>query len=356
MSHPVHLPARADLCIVRLSALGDVTHMLPFVRTLQHARPQWRLTWIIGRLEHALVGDLPGVEFIVFDKGAGARGYTELARALRGRRFDALLQMQVALRANVAGRLVRARHRVGFDRARSRDGHGLFIDHRIAPNPRAHVLDGFLDFLDVLGVDERVWRWDLPLSDTAQAFAAEHTPPAGRFLAINACTSARPQNWRNWSAQRYAAVATHAWRVHGLATVLTGGPAEAERAMAAAIHDQADAPVTNLVGATTPQQLAAVLARAAVTIAPDTGPAHIANAVGTPVIGLYATSNPARTGPYGWRDWCVDRYPDALAAETGLTVDQARWGQRVRNPQAMARITVEDVTDRLDQWFARSAH
>jgi heptosyltransferase I len=338
-----------SLCLLRLSALGDVTHAVPVVRTLQKAWPQTRLTWIIGRLEAELVGDLPGVEFIVFDKGRGFAAYRDLYRQLRGRRFDVLLQMQVALRANLAGRLVRAPLRIGFDRARSRDGHGLFVNRRIPANPRRHVLDGFFDFLSALGIEERELRWDIPVPDTAADFARARLPDGERWLAINACTSARVNNWRNWSAERYAAVIDHAAERHGLRTVLTGGPAAAEQEMATAIAAQARHAPLNLVGATRPKELLAVLGRADIAIAPDTGPLHIAAAAGTPVIGLYATSNPARTGPYRWRDSVVDHYPEALAAEYGTTPEQARWGQRVRSPEAMQRITIAAVTERLDR-------
>jgi heptosyltransferase I len=341
-----------SLCLLRLSALGDVTHAVPVVRTLQKAWPQTRLTWIIGRLEAELVGDLPGVEFIVFDKGQGLAAYRELHRQLRGRRFDVLLQMQVALRANLAGRLVRAPLRIGFDRARSRDGHGLFVNRRIPANPRSHVLDGFFDFLRAMGIEERELRWDIPVPEAAAEFARTQLPDGARYLAVNACTSARVNNWRNWSAERYAAVADHAATAHGLRTVLTGGPAPAERAMAEAIEAEARHPVINLVGATRPKELLAVLGRADLAIAPDTGPLHIAAAAGTPVIGLYATSNPGRTGPYLWREWVVDRYPEALANEAGQRPETARWGQRVRNPEAMQRITVADVTERIDALLA----
>ncbi|WP_139150720.1 glycosyltransferase family 9 protein [Halofilum ochraceum] len=342
----------SSLCLLRLSALGDVTHAVPVVRTLQKAWPETRLTWIIGRLEAELVGDLPGVEFIVFDKGRGFASYRDLYRQLRGRRFDVLLQMQVALRANIAGRLVRAPLRIGFDRARSRDGHGLFVNRRIEDNPRVHVLDGFFDFLRALGIEERELRWDIPVPEDAADFARRHLPDGERYLAINACTSARVNNWRNWSAERYAAVADYAATAHGLRTVLTGGPAPAERAMATAIASRAQHPVIDLVGATRPKELLAVLGRADLAIAPDTGPLHIAAAAGTPVIGLYATSNPWRTGPYRWREWVVDRYPEALAAETGLHPEDTRWGRRVRDPAAMQRISVDDVTARLDALLA----
>ena len=94
---PTTAPPPASLCLLRTSALGDVTHVVPLVRTLQARWPETRLTWLIGRLEHKLVGDLDGVEFIVFDKREGRAAYRAVREQLDGRRFDALLHMQVAL-------------------------------------------------------------------------------------------------------------------------------------------------------------------------------------------------------------------------------------------------------------------
>jgi heptosyltransferase I len=337
------------LCLLRLSALGDVTHVVPVVRTLQRVWPETELTWIVGRTEARLVGDLPGVEFIEFDKSGGLRAYRDLRATLRGRRFDALLHMQVALRANLAALCVHARRRIGFDRARSRDGHGLFVNERIAAQPRAHVIDGFFGFLEQLGIDQRDLRWDLPIPDDVQAFVDRQLgADDDAWLAINPCTSARVNNWRNWSAERYAAVIEHAATHHGLRTVLTGGPTDIEREMAAAIRAQADAEVLDLVGQTSPKGLLAVMARARAAIAPDTGPLHIAAAAGTPVIGLFATSNPDRTGPVRGREWTVNRYPEAVREAFGVEVDALRWGRRVRDPEAMRRIRVTDVTRRLD--------
>ena len=92
-------PGIDSTCLLRLSALGDVTHVLPLVHTLQRAWPAMPIAWIIGRGEHRLLEGLPGVEFVVYDKASGLGGMFALRRALRGRRFDALLQMQVAARA-----------------------------------------------------------------------------------------------------------------------------------------------------------------------------------------------------------------------------------------------------------------
>src|SRR5210317_1712928 len=98
----------AEICILRLSALGDVTHVVPVVRAIQSHWPATRISWIIGKLEHRLLGSLAGVEFIPFDKRGGLKELWRLRQQLRGRRFDVLLHMQVAARANILSRLVTA--------------------------------------------------------------------------------------------------------------------------------------------------------------------------------------------------------------------------------------------------------
>ncbi|MFO7858372.1 MAG: glycosyltransferase family 9 protein [Ectothiorhodospiraceae bacterium] len=341
-----------QLCLFRLSAIGDCCHMVPVIRTLQAAWPQTRLTWILGRTEAALLGDLDGVECITFDKRSGLSGYRALRRRLASRRFDALLLMQVALRAGLAATAVRAPVRLGFDRARSRDGHGLFINRRVAAHPRAHVMDGFFDFAAALGVTGRELRWDIPVPTAARERAAALIPGDRPALVISPCSSQRFNNFRNWPPERYAALARSAVTEYGMQVVLTGGPSDEERQYADAISRDAGVPVTDCVGATGLKELLAVVQRATVLVAPDSGPVHMAVAAGTPVIGLYATSNPERTGPYLGREWLVNRYPEAVQAELGKPVDDVAWGRRVRRPDAMERITVADVLARLDALLA----
>ncbi len=334
-----------ELCLLRLSALGDCTHVVPVVRSLQAAWPQTRITWIIGKLEHQLLGDLPGVEFVVVDKGRGRRAYSDLRP---GRQFDVLLQMQVSLRASLLGLQVSVRRRLGFDRQRARDLQWLFTHHLIAHRPREHVLDGFFGFAEALGVRERVMRWDIPVPEAARTWADAHLPADRPWLAINPCSSARFRNFRNWATERYAAVADHAAEQHGMGIVLTGGPTDLEREYGEAITAQCRHPVINLIGRTDLKQLLAVLDRARSLISPDSGPAHMANAMGTPVIGLYAGSNPDRTGPYCSRQWVVNKYPEACQAAFGKPPEAVRWGRRIREPDVMERITVAEVTERLD--------
>lgn len=352
--------APASLCILRLSAIGDVCHTLPVVRTLQAHWPQTRITWIIGRVEAQLLGDIPGIEFIIFDKTAGWRAYRALRATLRERHFDVLLQMQIALRASLASLLLGADIRLGFDPARAKDYQWLFSNARIAAAPRQHVMDGLFGFAEALGIPERVLRWDIPQPLAAIQRVAEWAPSDRPLLLISPCSSDRKRNWRNWSPERYAAVADHAAQRHGMQVILTGGPSEQEQQMGKAIGEAACHKPLDLIGRTSLKELLVLIDRAAVLIAPDSGPAHIATTVGTPVIGLYVTSNPARTGPYLSQEWVINHYPQALREELGMTPDQAAWGQRVRSPDAMLRIDVAEVTERLDtvmrQHGARSAN
>ena len=123
------------LCIVRLSAIGDVCNTVPVVRAIQRALPQSSITWVIGKTEHTLLSGLEGVQFVVLDKSRGLRAYLELRQQLAGKHFDLLLHMHASLRANLVSLLVPSKIRLGFDRARARDFQWIFckIKFRYAP-------------------------------------------------------------------------------------------------------------------------------------------------------------------------------------------------------------------------------
>jgi len=337
------------LCVLRLSALGDVCHVLPVVRTLQDAWPGLEVTWIIGRLEHRLLGHLPDVEFVVFDKKAGAAAYRELRKRLAGRRYDALLHMQLAIRASLAAAHVPARRRIGFDRARARELQWLFTNEKILPRRREHVLDSLFGFAEALGVHARSMRWDIPLPDAALEYARQAIPDDAPTLVVSPCSS---HALRNWSPEGYAAVADHAAVRHGLRVLVCGGPSPLEREYGARIEALMHTPCVNLVGKDTLPQLLATLARATAVLTPDSGPAHMATAVGTPVLGLYAATNPARSGPYYSREWCVDRYEAAARRFRGRPAAELPWTTKIEEPGVMALIGVEDVIERLDALVA----
>jgi len=339
-----------SVCILRLSAIGDVTHVVPVVLSLQEQCPGIHITWIIGKIESRLIGDLPGVEFIVFDKKNGWRGYAELWKNMRGRRFDALLHMQVALRANLVSACIRAKIRVGYDKARSKDLHGLFVNRRIPAAARQHVRDCLASFLTPLGLKPAPAKWLIPVSDSDRSFASAYLRQDRRNLIISPCAS---HILRNWSPDRYALLADHAVRQHGMNVILVGSPATFEIDFCNSIASQMREPAINICGKDTLKQLTALMAAADLVVAPDTGPAHIASAVGTDVIGLYAASNPNRSGPYNSLPWCVDHYDDALEMYTGKNTESARWGAKAEFEGAMELISVEEVCAKLDEWIAR---
>lgn len=359
MSLPL-LKAPASLCLLRLSAIGDVTHVLPIVRTLQHYWPETKITWVIGRLEHQLVADIEGVEFIVFDKSLGFKAYKLLRSQLVGRKFDVLLHMQVSLRANIASLCIPASIKLGFDKKRAKDFQWLFSNTRIKAVERQHVLDGFFEFLKALGLDERFLEWGIPIPLIDQEWATQKINNK-RVLVINPSSSQRANNWRNWSVDNYAKLIAYAIEQYDLTVFMTGGPAANEIALANEIINHTifkkkpkiSENLDNLVGQTSLKQLAAIMQQAVAVIAPDTGPAHIANALGCPVIGLYATSNPRRTGPYitnaAYKNLSVNRYNEALLTFENTNEHEASWGKRVRNSTALELITIDDVKERLDQ-------
>ena len=342
----LNLIERPDsLCILRLSAIGDTCHVVPVVRTLQRLWPGTALTWVIGRAEARLMSLLPGVEFITIDKRAGLAAARSLRAALRGRRFDVLLHMQLSLRASLVSTLIRARLRLGFDRARARELQWLFTNAQIAPRRREHVLDSFQGFLGALGLTQGVLAWDLPLPAEAQRYAAALIPDQQPTLIISPC-SAHPA--RNWQPERYAAIAAHAVHTHGMRVILCGGRSALEREMGAAIERLASVPIVNQIGADTLPQLLALLGRARVLLCPDSGPAHMATMVGTPVIGLYAATRLQRTGPYLSRQWCVDRYDMAAHRFRCRSAAELPWHAKIERAGVMELIEVADVRERLD--------
>ena len=334
----------ASICLLRTSAIGDVTHVVPLVRTLQQAWPETSLTWIVGKLERNLVGDLPGVEFITFEKAAGWAGMRAVHAALRGKRFDALLQMQVAMRSNLLSLGVKADHRIGYDRARSKDLHGLVINERIPARTGEHVLDAIGSFCEPLGLKQTDIRWDIPIPDEAHAWAAEQLPGDTPTLLVSPTSS---HALRNWRAERYAAVMDHAaasgWRV-----ALIGGPSVGERDMADAVLAACQRQPLDLTGKDTLKKLMATLSRAQLLLTPDSGPMHMANAVGTKVLGLHAASNPDRSGPYSDRRWCVNKYDAAARKYLGKPAREIAWGSKIERPGVMDLINVDDVIERYE--------
>lgn len=299
------------------------------------------------------MADIPDIEFITFDKSSGMRAYVDIRARLSGRRFDYALCMHASMRANLIALLINSPQRVGFDFARARDLQWLITNRRIEARQAEHALEAMLGFATYIDVPVRDLRWDIPLSDAQREFAAGLRAPDRPLLVISPCSSQRTRNFRNWSAENYAAVANHAQRRFACRIVLTGGGRDIEAEYGRTIEALCSGDVVNLIGRTSLKQLLAIIDESDALVCPDSGPAHMATSVGAPVIGLYATSNPARTGPYLSRDLTVDMYPEAAKKYLGKPPGQLRWGQRVRHPDAMSLIRVAQVNERIDRVFTK---
>ena len=346
MSSQIAVPE--SLCILRLSAIGDVCHAVAMVQQIQHHYPKIKITWVIGKVEAMLLDGLPGVELVIFDKKAGFTGYQTLWQQLRGRNFDVLFHMQVALRASLASLCIPAKIKVGFDRARAKEGQWLFTNKKIVAQKNPHVLDGFMGFAQSLGLTIEKPTWNMPISDQEQLWASERLITEKPIAVISPAASKAE---RNWHSEGYAAIADHLSE-RGFLVVICGGPTTMEKLLAEEIIHLAKQPLTNLVGETNLKQLLAVLKVAHLVIAPDTGPAHMAVTVNTPVIGLYAHSNPHRTGPYNYQHYVVSGYKHNIEQQYKKPLAKLPWGIRAKGSNLMNAITLSQVKNKVRQLIA----
>ena len=337
-----------NICVVRLSAIGDTCHALAVVRRIQDNWPDAKITWIIGKTEAKLLADIPDIEFIIFDKSKGRQAYKDVRLELGDRSFDIALCMHASMRANFIYPSIRTPIRLGFDRKRAKDFQWLFTNRRIEAAHGVHALEAMMSFASTIGAAPQPIRWDIPLSEDVREFAADFRSPNKPLVVISPCSSNRSRNFRNWSIANYAMAIKHLIS-KSCRVVLTGGPSALEIEYGDALS--ANGVADNLIGKTSLKELAALIDAADLVICPDSGPAHMATAFGTPVLGLYATSNPDRTGPFASSELTANRYPDAALKYLGRPVEQLRWGQRVRHPDAMDLISVEDVTGKIDAFF-----
>jgi heptosyltransferase I len=330
------------ICLVRLSALGDVLMVVPLVRTLQAHLPQVQITWVISRPAYDLVEGMEGVEFIVIDKPKGLQGYWRFKKMLKGRHFDVLLAAQASFRANLLYPLISATRKIGYDTLRAKDLHGWFITESIPPG-RDHTLDGFLKFATLLGIQNPSITWDLSIAKADYDWALKHLPKERPILAINPAAS-KPE--RSWPVDSYISLIKEAKAKWNVQIVLTGGPGDYDKALADEITQAVE--VCNLVGKTKPKQLLALLSLVDGLVCPDTGPSHMATAVSTPVIALHAVTGSAVSGPYTWRHLAVDYYPQAVAQFLKSTVEKTPWGMHVHGPETMRLIPVHEVMKKLE--------
>ena len=336
-----------SICIIRLSALGDVLMLVPTVRAIQRAYPKAKITWVISRPAYDMVKDLEQVEFVVIEKPNRFKDYLSFKRLMKHRQFDVLLAMQASLRANLLIPCIKAKTKIGYDKVRANDGQTLFTQQRI-PSAKEHTLEGFLQFAKILGIQDVSVHWDIPIDEKAFAFVKSLNLTPDKPLVLINPSASKPE--RSWAAQHYIELIKYLkdkWQVQ---VCLTGGPTALDAELSNVIVDKVSVDL-NLVGVTKPKALLALIKQADLMICPDTGPSHMASAVSTPVIALHAVTNPQISGPYGSLHRVVNAYPDALKRYKHKDISQCDWGTQVHHPKAMDLVTFDLVRERVDDFF-----
>ncbi|HEX5830380.1 MAG TPA: glycosyltransferase family 9 protein [Gemmatimonadaceae bacterium] len=331
------------ICIVMLTAVGDAVHVLPVVHALKRVNPRAHVTWVLQPGPATLVRGHPAVdELLVFERGRGWRGFLELRAELATRRFDLALMLQDYLKAGVITSFVRAPRKVGLDRARSRDASWLLSTERLPRRPLAHMQNMYLEFLDYLDVPREPLVWNLGPWAGERGWQREFYKPLRRPAAALVIATSKPQ--KDWMPERWAEVVDRLHEEHGLQAVLVGGRSARELDAERVILERArHAPVSALGSGL--RKLVGILEGAALVLAPDTGPLHMAVALERPVISLMGYTNPKRSGPYRrYQDLVVDAYGEP-GEEYPLSMEHRL--------DRMPRITVDDVMEKVRVWEER---
>jgi heptosyltransferase I len=334
-------PSR-NICIVLLTGLGDVIHGLPIVNALKADDPARRITWVVEPMPSAALRHHPAIDdVVVYQKKLGVKGVRQLRRELAGRSFDLAINFNIYVKSAWPTLLSRAPHRLGFGRDRAMEGTWLSANHHLPAGPRAHTQDLFFEFLRHLGLPQPdPLDWRITFTEDELRAQAEFFAPL-RDRPIVAVVPASANRRKDWFADRYARVVDALERDFGFRTMLIGGPGEREQGIAREIVQRAETEPLWALGDSV-RRLMWLIAGADLLIAPDTGPVHIARALGVPVVGLYGHTNPWRVGPYRkWQELWIDRYTDP-----GEAPDPSRWDPKLGR---MEQITADDVLERVQR-------
>jgi lipopolysaccharide heptosyltransferase I len=293
------------ILIVRMSALGDIVHALPVLAALRRVWPAAKVDWIVDEAYASILTLAEGLNerVIVRKKGGGVAGYLDAVRHLRAQRYDAALDLQGLLKSAVWARISGAARVIGFDRAHLREPMAALVyTETVVPRDATHVIQKNLSLLNALNIP--TGEVSLPLkadadADTRAAIAAAGGPR--RYVVLNPGAA-----WPNkrWPAERFGELAAQIRARFGLPTMVTWGPNEralAEAVVAASAGAATPAPPTAIA------DLAAIMRDAALVVSGDTGPLHIAAAMGTPLVGLYGPTWPERNGPWHPDDQVISR-------------------------------------------------
>ncbi len=303
-----------NILIVKLSAIGDVIHTLPALNAIRRHYPQAHITWLVEAAAADLVRGHRALDRVIVSgrkrwlaQLKTRRRWQALAemrafwRDLRDTRYDIVIDFQSLLKSGLLVWLAHGRRKIGFDKGMQHQEHSyLFLNERVPPvDMEVHALTRGLMLLEAIGVHEREAVYHVPVSDGDRQrvrvlLSDQGIDGSRRVVAINPVALWETKLWRN---DRFARLADRLVGDDRVDVVFTGGPDD--RQVVESILEMMTLPAANLAGMTSLTQLAALYEQSAVLITTDTGPMHLAAAVGTTVVALFGPTAPWRTGPFG---------------------------------------------------------
>jgi heptosyltransferase I len=324
------------LLIVRLGALGDIVHALPALAALRAAWPEARIDWLVDARHRAVLDLVTGITTrIHVDTTRGWQHWPGVVRRLRRARYDLALDFQGLIKSGLAARLSGAARVAGFARGMLREpAAAWFYTERHAVGAGQHVIRKNLALAAAVGADTGgAIVFPLVVPRTGPRLAVD-----GPYALLNPGAA-----WPNkrWPAERFGQLAAWLRREHGLASIVLWGPGEASLATQVASASQGAAHPAPL---TTIADVLALAKGAVVAVSGDTGPLHLAAAVGTPLVGLYGPTSPARNGPWCEEDESLSRYDRCVC-------HHERRCRRLK--PCIESITVAEVQDAVGQRLSR---
>ena len=331
--------------LLRLSALGDVVLVVPLVNTLIKAYPNAEISWITTQPTVDLLGSIDRVNWVVVEKPKSLRAIWNNRKVLKEMHFDFLLLLQASFSAHLLSMQIPSQRRIGFDRRRGKDFHRFFIDESI-PYENQHFVDAYLAFAKKIEINVGEASWSGAFSDMDLEWASGILPKDTFCVGISTSPT---KNERRWSMSGYKDIVKHLLSTDRFVCLL-GGDGDEEIAFNKELESSFSQAVMYLTGETNSHQWSALLSEIDLLVAPDTGCVHVARALGTPVVGLYAVANPLLTGPYQEQDYCLNKYNEAINRYLPKTKIKD-YHLRVHHADAMSLITADEVIAKIDSVF-----
>jgi heptosyltransferase-1 len=321
--------------VLRMSALGDIVHTLPAVHALRESFPRATIDWIVDQKWMPILEGNPEVSKIVAMNRESWANVIATVRELRATHYEAAIDFQSLYRSAILGWLSGAPRRVGFDSQYARErGAALFYTQCVTPR-REHKVEHNLELVESLGARTSEVCFPLPANPRAEEEVERilRAKGVGEYFVLSP-----GGGWRSkcWPAEKYGALHHALAERYGWRGVISFGPGEQD--LAEIVRRDAGSP-DPLIEQFNLRQLVPLLRRAKFLVAADTGPLHVASALGTPVVGLYGPTDPARNGPYSPRDVVVRN-----AAPEETTYQRGKFPSR-----SMLAITVEDVLEAVER-------